>query len=123
MKRLFLILAVSVAALGANAEGAGKANTRLLFGGANPVSEGTDYFGNIESPKRSCANKRRVSVYLKGTGKDEKVASGKSQPGKVNTFFWQVREEGPALAGTYYAKAKETDDCRGDRSKDFLYLR
>ena len=123
MKRACLIVAVSVVVLGANAQGADKANTKVLFGGANPVTGGTDYFGNIESPKRACANKRRVSVYMKGKGPDEKVASDKSQPGKGDTFYWQAREEGPPLAGTYYAKARETDDCRGDRSKDFLYAR
>jgi hypothetical protein len=123
VKRLFLIVAISLVALGANAHGAGKANTKVLFGGANPSSEGTDYYGNIESPKRACANKRRVSVYMKGPGKDEKIASGKSEPGKVNTFFWQVREEGPPQPGTYYARARATDDCRGDRSEDFHLIR
>lgn len=123
MRRFFLIAAVSVLALGANAQGGGKANTKVLFGGANPVSGGTDYFGNIESPKRACANNRRVSVFFKGPGKDEKVATDKSQPGKGDTYYWQARQEEPPMAGTYYARAKETDDCRGDRSRDFLYVR
>ena len=124
MKRLFLTGAAVLVALGGTAEGADKANTKVKFGGANSNADhSTTYYGNIESPRRACANKRRVAVFMKGPGPDDRIGSAKSQPGKSNTYFWEVVQEDSAQAGTYYAKARKTQDCRGDRSRDYLYAR
>jgi hypothetical protein len=124
MKRLFLTCGILLLALGATAQGAGKANTKVVFGGVNHNPESTQYFGNIDSPKKACANKRKVTVYRKNpAGRDPKVGSTKSEPGKAGTHFWDVTLTDPPLAGTYYAKTEETDDCRGDRSKDYLDAR
>lgn len=97
----------------------GKAKTTLDFGGVNPDLDKSKYFGNIDSAKASCANKRAVTVFHKLPGKDSKIGKTKSKPGKADTHFWEVSANGYPENGTYYAKAKGTDKCKGAKSNDF----
>ena len=43
---------------------------------------------------------------------DRRVRTRKAQPG----YFWAYEEDGIPPVGTYYAKVRPTEDCKGDRS-------
>ena len=61
----------------------------------------TDFFdGEIASPKRKCQRERRVVLFRKASGDDEKVAKTTSEGGS-----FVIEHEDPG-SGRYYVKVK-----------------
>ena len=102
------------------ASAAGKAGTQVTLDHIESFPSGgvtTIWSGDIFSQERNCKNKRRVLVFRVREGADEKRGStvsykGSDQPG----YYWLYEEPGLPPAGEYYAKVRETDDCKADRS-------
>ena len=113
MKRLATAAALGALALTAiPAEAGDKAKTEVSLVAIVPIGmAGYSYEGTIQS-KKKCADKRKVIVYRKRPGKDEKIGSTRAN-GAVGA--WAVQHPDQA-DGTYYAKAPATKECEGDRS-------
>jgi hypothetical protein len=75
---------------------------------------GGDVYGTVKSPKpQKCANGRKVSVFKVKSGKDEKVGSDIAQANN-NEYQWNIGQ--PGVNGNIYARARQTDQCEGDKS-------
>ncbi len=113
MKRLATAAALGALALTAiPAEAGDKAKTEVSLVAIVPIGmAGYSYEGTIQS-KKKCADKRKVIVYRKQPGKDEKIGSTKAN-GAVGA--WAVQHPDQA-DGTYHAKAPATKECEGDKS-------
>ncbi len=94
-------------------------------GGSAPTKvtvEGTgNVYGYVESPKKSCMDDRKVTVYeqkgAKGGGDDKKVASDEaSKNGQYYT--WDVGN--PGIDKKFYAKAGAIPGCAADSSPTFV---
>jgi hypothetical protein len=105
-------LAVAGAALVPAAAQAGNTNLTIVYNGS------TTFYGQSKSHKASCENGRRVTLFLKQDGKDEKVGSDKTGPGKGDSEGVYVINAGIVVVGaTYYAKVEPKGNCDGDKSK------
>jgi hypothetical protein len=74
------------------------------------------YEGSIESPKKSCANDRKVSMYRKADGPDLKLGTTRSERRGNLGYSWAVESSEPLAEGGYYAKAPATKECAGDKT-------
>ena len=105
-------LVVAGAALVPSQAQAAKTNLTIQFNDSNT------FFGQAKSSKDSCENGRTVTLYLKQDGKDEKVGTDKTGPGKGDTEgVWVISSEILVAGGHYYAKVKPKGECDGDKSK------
>ena len=115
MRRIATVAALGALALTAAAPAVAgdKEKTEVSFVAIVPAGmAGYSYEGTIQS-KKKCADKRKVIVYRKRDGKDEKIGSTKANgPAGV----WSVQHPDQA-GGTYVAKAPATDICEGDKNK------
>ena len=117
MKRILFVIAASAVVYVASASAAAAAETRVTLDNIEVTPTGTIWTGDIFSTKKSCKNKRKVTVFRVRGGADEKRGStlsykGSDQPG----YFWAYGEDGVAPPGGYYAKVRKTDGCKADRS-------
>ena len=94
-----------------------------------PGSTGTEelYFaGLVKSPKLSCREDRKVTLYRAEPGKDKRIGADRSVyidqvtgPGmEGKEWVWRVEVRHPQV-GTYYGAATETGSCGGDKSKKY----
>ena len=100
------------------ASGGGRANTEVIFDGIvyNATTGRTEFNGRVESPRKDCANKRKIIVYRAVDGEaDEKINSQKAVK-DGGTYRWFMTKGGQAAEGDYYAKAEAGDTCKGDKS-------
>lgn len=106
-----LIAAIGTMGLSAAANAAGDAPTKVTVEGTGNV------FGYVESPKKTCMDGRKVSVYKqkgkKGGSDDKKVASDTADK-NGNLYIWDVGN--PGIQGKFYAKVSATNGCEGDTS-------
>jgi hypothetical protein len=121
MKRAFgagiLIVVLSIPA---PASSGGRADTTVKFKSVDYQEiEGTYTFsGTISSPAKACVEGRKVIVYREGGIDDTRL--GADRAGKDGARWrWQVSASGPLMASSYYARAKPTDECRGDKSETY----
>jgi hypothetical protein len=123
MKRAALLVVGVVAVacvLAPSASARGKAATKVTMDAAFTVPVETQWAGDIFSSRRACKNKRRVLVFEVRPGADQKVGSTRSYKGKAQPgYFWTMGKDG-AYPGTFYAKVKPTDRCKGDRSGTYV---
>ena len=100
----------------------GKAATTVHF--TTIISTGSDgsyYEGSIESPKRACANDRKITVFKRTPGSDKVIGSTRSKPRGELGYEWTLEVPEHLKNGTYYAKAPATSNCRGDKSPEVTY--
>ncbi len=126
MKRL--VWGMTAAALGvglaAPAAHAAPADTHIEFESIEySVPDGESrYAGEIFSDRRKCLLDRKITVYRKRSGKDEKIGKGEANEDKPNKFGWSVFSPGQAKNGKYYAKAPAIDGCNADKSNTYDHL-
>jgi hypothetical protein len=120
VKKLFAVaLVLATGALAPVAHGGGRAETTVTFDDARSSADMTKsvYEGTLSSPRKACEEDRRVIVLREGSEGFEKVASTRTKPPAMGgAWTWRAVEEGALLAGTYLARAKQTESCEGDRS-------
>lgn len=81
------------------------------------------FFGDVTSKKDSCTVDRKVTVFRKKSGKDQKIGSDKSTPDpELGGGDWFVdladSEPGPITKnGNYYASTPKTNGCKAAVSK------
>ena len=77
------------------------------------------YSGTIISPKPICKKDRKITVYRRQPGNDEKIGSVNLFPSldsEDKNWYWSVpASEEPN--GVYYAKARATNKCRKAKSE------
>jgi hypothetical protein len=120
MKRVMIaaIACVACVALVPSAATAGdKTETKVSIG--DYVPDMSYWYGYVKSDKKACKDDRKVTLYRKQEGSDEKIGSDRSEPGKLSSYTWEV-EQSPS-GGDYYAKTDATDKCGGDKSKIYPY--
>lgn len=108
-----IVVAFGVTALTGTATAGGeKADTTVTIKG------GGEIFGYVKSPKpKLCAKERRVAVYKQSGNQqnpsnDDKIATDFTS--KVgDRYQWSAGNPGN---GKFYARARGTDDCKGDFS-------
>ena len=126
MSRIVLIVTAALAGAGAGAmpANAAPADTHIEFETIEySVPDGeTRYGGKIFSDRRKCLLDRKVVVYRKRSGKDEKIGKGEANEDKPNMFGWSVFSPGQAKSGKYYAKAPAVDGCNADKSNTYDYV-
>lgn len=117
MKRaVLLVVAIAVACVPA-ASASAKTNTTVTIDSVFLAAGGTQWAGDIMSPRKACKSKRLVLIFRVRPGADFKVGSTRSFKGLVdNGYYWTFSKPGAAKRGRYYAKVKPTDTCEGDRS-------
>jgi hypothetical protein len=102
-----------------------RAETKVRFKSASYSDQldVTTYRGTIASSRRACLQGRKVTVYRDSGDQDpdEKIGSDLAQKNSQGDWVWAVSEQGASLAGNYYARAKATDACEGDKSNVFLF--
>ena len=116
MRRLAALIAAGTLALssagGAAAQGASfKTSLTVNF------NKGSGSFsGTVKSSKPACMRQRKVSVYRKRSGADQKVGSDSSSA----SGSWRVKVAGRPRRGDYYAKTKpatlSSGTCQAARS-------
>lgn len=119
-KRIWVAVGVAVAAVGLSgpAGAAAKTATTLTLEDASYSGGQTEWWGEVSSPKRSCADDRKVTLFRARAGQDQKIASTRSFPGTVGDgIYWVYEQQGQAPAGRYYAKAAATKRCAGAMSR------
>jgi len=81
---------------------------------------GPSWVGEVKA-RRFCERNRRVSLYLKRPGRDDKIGSDpKAKDNGEDQTIWILRQNAPD-PGFYYAKLKRNSDCRGARSDLFEF--
>ncbi|WP_146207397.1 hypothetical protein [Nocardioides silvaticus] len=77
-------------------------------------ADGTDLFGEVDSPRDRCEKNREVVVYKqigsRGGGNDRRFASDTTD----DDGDWNTGNTG--TEGRFYAKVKKTDRCKADVS-------
>jgi hypothetical protein len=115
MSRKFNVFAVTlvtgVLATTGIATAGGSAPTKVTVEGTGNV------YGYVESPKKSCMDDRKVTVFeqkgAKGGGDDKKVASDNASK-QGDYYVWDVGN--PGIDKKFYAKATAVPGCEGDSS-------
>ena len=118
-----LALAAAIGVISApGASGGGKANSKVILDGIlyNVPEARTEFNGRISSPKKECANKRKITVYRVVDGADEKIGSKRSEK-DGDTYRWFITAGGLVPNDDYYAKAEGGDTCKGDKSEKVLW--
>jgi hypothetical protein len=107
--------------LASEAHGA-KAKTNIELYDMSYGDDQTNYEGEVASPRRSCEQDRRVTVYRKRPGKDLKMGSDRASSESMSGgFIWFFSKPAYALPGTFYAKAKGTKKCKPGRSENYEF--
>ena len=120
-RRVFtgLALAGATFALSSTVSSAGgRASTEVIFDGIayNGTTGRTEFNGRVESSRKDCANRRKITVYRAVNGEpDEKIGSKKAEK-DGGTYRWFMTTGGQAQEGDYYAQAEAGDTCKGDKS-------
>ena len=120
IKAILLVTALSVAGMATGATAGGKATTTLKLNAMFEALGDTVITGDIKSSRKACKNNRKVTVYRQQGGADERIGSTRSAEGKGNTYSWVVVKDN-VPSGSYYAKSRPTDRCKGDKSNVFDY--
>jgi hypothetical protein len=121
-ERRTIVALVLLAAMGIATEAqAAKAPTTVRFLDGSYGTNQTIYEGDLRSSKSSCEKQRKVTVFRKVTGPDLEIGSVKTDEPAGEGRSWKLVDDGYAIAGTYYAKAKGTSRCKGSRSNDFEF--
>lgn len=121
MKRTIALVLVAGFAIFAPMAQAAKTGTKVTldtFFYDDETTMATYYYGTVSSAKKACKDDRKVTVYLKQPGKDEVIGSERSYMAKPGDFQWTVTQTGEYDDGTYYAKAKSTQKCKGAKSQE-----
>lgn len=112
MVKIKLVACVGVAlvaglALSGGAGAAGKAKTTVTIQGGGSIS------GYVKSPNENkCANGRKVKVFrVKKSGKQ--LVTTDTAQANGDKYQWSAGNPGN---GKYFAKAKATNRCKGDKS-------
>ena len=120
MKRAILLALACALACVPAASAAGKTRTTVTIDAVFLGSGQTHWSGDIMSPRKACKKGRRVLIFRKRPGADEKVGSTKSYKGlSDNGHYWSLSKPVAAPVGSYYAKVKPTDKCKGDVSGSY----
>ena len=99
--------AVALGPMG-SALGQGKANTKLTIQGGGGLVQ-----GEVKSPnENACADGRKVLIYKVKNGNSQKVGSDTATE-NGGRYQWAKAFEG----GRYFAKVKETSQCKGDSTE------
>jgi hypothetical protein len=85
------------------------------------ILDETFYRGEIFSDRRKCLVNRKIVIFRKQAGKDEKIAKGEANEDKPDEFGWSASTDGQASSGTYYAKAPAIRGCEADKSDTLKY--
>lgn len=119
MKRVMIaaIACVACVALPATATARDKTETKVSIG--DYIPDDSVWYGYVKSDKKACKDDRKVTLYRKQEGSDEKIGSDRSGPGKLNSYVWEISQT--PSGGDYYAKTDATDKCAGDKSKIYPY--
>ena len=116
MRRLAALIAAGTLVLSSAGVAAAQSTTFKTSLTIN-FNKGSDSFsGSVKSPKSACMRQRKVSVYRKRSGSDQKIgADSSSASGR-----WRVKVGGRARRGDYYAKTKRamlsSGTCQAARS-------
>jgi len=112
--RKLVAVGASLAVLGGGllvSEGAGargKASTKVTIQGGGSIS------GYVKSSNENkCANGRKVKVYRVKNNGDKDLITTDTATANGDKFQWSAGNPGN---GKYFAKAKETSQCEGDKS-------
>ena len=81
----------------------------------------TFFRGEIDSDKRKCLLDRKIVVFRKRSGDDEKIGKTEANEDKPGEFGWSLPKFGQAKPGVYYGKAPATDACKSDKSDTYAY--
>jgi len=109
------VVVILIAAPGAGA--GGKAGTTVNLTALISTGPNSSYYeGSITSPKKSCANERKVIMYRKADGPDLKLGSTRSERRGNLGYSWAIDSSEPLAEGKYYAKAPATKECASDKS-------
>ena len=120
MKRVMIavIACAACVALPASATARDKTETRVTIQSYEAGSPGL-WTGYVKSDKKACKDDRKVTLYRKQEGSDEKIGSDRSSPNKIDKYYWEVQQN--PSGGDYYAKTEATDKCGGDKSEIYPY--
>lgn len=114
MRRTMLLsgtAALAVLCYTATASAGGPAETTVTI-----KTPGSEIYGYVKSPKPNrCANGRKVVVFKKRPGDDERIQSDTAQP-NGDRYMWSIGN--PGVSGTVYAKAPKIDGCEADKSPE-----
>lgn len=118
MKAGVFAAGVAVFLVAAPSAGAGgKTGTTVNLTALISTGPNSSYYeGSIESPKKSCANDRKVVMYRKADGSDLKLGATRSERRGNLGYSWAIESSEPLAEGKYYAKAPATKECAGDKS-------
>ena len=126
MRRFVLFLATcSLFALAAPAAYAAKGDTLLTFEVINYTEQFDEasYRGFIYSDRQACLDGRKVTVFRKRGGEDEKVGKTETSEGQPGEYRWSLLKfQPPKDGGIYYAVVASTGDCKGDKTLTYKYL-
>ena len=117
MRRLAALIAAGTLVLSSAGVAAAQSTSFKTSLTINFSNSGSDSFsGRVKSPKSACIRQRKVSVYRKRSGSDQKIgADSSSASGR-----WRVKVGGNARRGDYYAKTKRatlsSGTCQAARS-------
>jgi hypothetical protein len=118
MKRALLIAAA--VGLIAPSGAAAATNSRVTIDDFTYAEPESTFVGQVFSPKKACKNHRKVTLFRKDSGPDQRIGADKTER-TGDSYSWSIdfvlKEGGP-----YYAKIKTGDGCEGDRSKDYNLL-
>jgi hypothetical protein len=118
-KRLIAVATVVTAltAGGQTAHAGGPVKTKLITSfQAGSVGSQDLFVVEVQSKDADCADGRKVTVYEVRQGKDRKVGADKSFAGKGDTYVAVIDSLGTP-PGKYYASVKDTNACKGAKSK------
>ena len=116
MRRLAALIAAGTLVLSSAGVAAAQSTTFKTSLTIN-FNKGSDSFsGSVKSPKSACIRQRKVSVYRKRSGSDQKIGADSSS----SSGRWRVKVGGNARRGDYYAKTKRamlsSGTCQAARS-------
>ena len=100
-----------------------QANTNLsldfiLLTAPRGPAAATSYVGHISSQEKRCREDRKITVYRKRPGDDQKIGAGRSDKSSHGSDTqWEITKPGEPKNGRYYAKANATNKCEGDKSE------
>ena len=119
MRRAALIAACAFGALLPLAQADARARSAVTIEGwFQGTQGGPSWVGEVKA-SRSCERNRRVSLYLKLPGKDDKIGTDpKAKDNGENQTIWVLKQNNPD-PGFYYAKLKQSNDCQGAKSDLF----
>ena len=125
MKRLTLLLTIGAVGLGLNPTLAHAAKGDTLLGFTHlSYTEMTSealYRGPIYSDKEQCLDSRKVAIYRKRGGPDDKIGTAVTFEDQPDEYIWSILKFKEPKPGSYYAKVAGTAKCKGDKSNTLKY--